>query len=254
MEKLKDNVKDSNMLSKALQKNGEAHTNYKAYMPMERALSFLLTGDLYLSNGAKWNDKNDREQMKESFFARSFSYSTSENIAMWMLYGGNRGKNGAMLNFYPKIIKEALNTSVLTIGKFGTDGIFEECPEYKVVRKDNFDIFITDVIYFENLKDDKVNITLADEHVVVKKAIIDHADIFSKKFPWSYEKECRLVVCLSDAIIKDIPKDYDTVRIKISEPLLKKMRNNRLFRSPIYQNGTDYGVPSKLTGEVEWDI
>ena len=89
MRQLKDMISNSHSLAEGLKENGKAHQNYKLYLPMERALSFLLTGNLYLSRGTSWNDTSDRILADtNNIYSRCFSYSTRENIAMWMLYGG----------------------------------------------------------------------------------------------------------------------------------------------------------------------
>ena len=50
-----------------------------------------------ISNGANWNDVNDRTLMEaNNAYGLCLSCSTRENIAMWMLYGANHGKEGAM--------------------------------------------------------------------------------------------------------------------------------------------------------------
>lgn len=252
MEILKDNLKNSEMLARALRTNGLLHQNYKVYMPMDRALGLLLSGNLYISDGSRWNDTEDRELMKtKGVYGYSFSFSTSENIAMWMLYGGDGGKNGAMINFYPTIISEICDTSEIELGRF-QNGSFD--TKYKLERK-TYEIFMTDMLYIEKCKDSKVRISVAEQHSTVAEEIIKHRDIFYKKYPWSYEKECRLVVRINDEwqrIIKN--EDIHVVKIKIGENGLRRLRMNRLVKSPIYNNRVDIGISSNLYGSVDWNI
>ena len=71
-QKLHSGISTSEELDGLLKHNGKLHKNYKMYTSMEQAMSFLLSGNLYLTNGSNWNDKDDRELMKirNTFFMR----------------------------------------------------------------------------------------------------------------------------------------------------------------------------------------
>ena len=270
MIKLKDMVTDSNALAEGLKNNGKCHQNYKIYLPMERALSFLLSGNLYLSTGDRWNDLTDQALMDfKNVYARCFSCSTRENIAMWMLYSGNLGKNGAALNFLPSVMQDILHSKI-SLGRF-EKGRFN--PVYKDIESDkkNFDIFLSDVLYVDEcfskekrdiLKEkarhedkDAVKITLGDEHVTVDNSIIDHEDICIKNISWSYERECRLVVRLKQRwCLKAKEEGLNTIQIRLSAESLRKMNKDRLIRSPIYQGLAEDGKDSELTGTVKWNL
>ena len=113
-------------LKNGLQENGRRHRSYNMYTSMERALSLVVTGNLYISDGQHWNDLPDREIMKDNrAYGICFSCSTLENIAMWMLYSGNHGQSGAMIQFPPFVMKEILKTPELEIGSFNSAGKFE---------------------------------------------------------------------------------------------------------------------------------
>lgn len=72
-QKLHSGISTSEELDGLLKHNGKLHKNYKMYTSMEQAMSFLLSGNLYLTNGSNWNDKDDRELMKiRNTFAKSF--------------------------------------------------------------------------------------------------------------------------------------------------------------------------------------
>lgn len=254
MEKLNDCITNATVLAKALKKNGKSHKSYKSYMSMERALGFLLSGDLFLFDGSNWNDMDDIRKMEgKKVFGKSFSYSTCENVAMWMLYGDQGGKKGAMLDFLPSVRDEIIKTQIIDIGIFTEKGKFKKFETLNA-EKNEFEIFFTDMLYYEELSNGKVRLTLADEHCTTQDKVLNHPDIFCKEYPWAYEKECRLVVKLSEEWANRIKREnlYVT-RIKVSEKSLNKMRNNRLIRSPIYENGVENGVPSTLTGDVKWD-
>ena len=254
MRQLKDMISNSHSLAEGLKENGKAHQNYKLYLPMERALSFLLTGNLYLSRGTSWNDTSDRILADtNNIYSRCFSYSTRENIAMWMLYGGERGENGAMLNFYPSVMTDILNITTISLGTF-VNGIFKDC--YTLDHNScNFDIFLSDVIYEDECKDDKVKLTLGDEHVTANSSILDHKDIVHKNIAWRYEQECRLIIRLPQRWeAKAREEGLHDIKILLPAASYRKMANNRLTRSPIYCGRVENGLPSSLTGKVNWKL
>ena len=80
-------------------------------------------------------------------------------------------------------------------------------------------------------------------------------DIFYKKYGWSYEKECRLTVRLSDdAFAVSCTEKLGAIRIPLSFSAMKKMNAERLYRSPIFAGGVSVGKESALTGGIEWDF
>lgn len=253
MKQLKEIVVDSVTLASGLRENGSSHKSYKMYTSIDRALATIVSGDLYLSNGSNWNDKNDRELMKaKNSFAICLSCSTSENIAMWMLYSGEHGKRGAMLDFSNYVLKEILQTESVELGSFNKIGTFE--PIHKLTR-DDFEIFLTDILYIDECKNGKVKITFRDEHVTKEKKILENKDIFYKNYGWSYEKECKLTVRLSDDLSALSSKEnLGIIRIHLSPSAKRKMNEERLYRSPIFTGGVSVGKESLLTGGIEWDI
>ena len=244
----------SEKLAESLEKSGKSHRRYKKYTSMEKALAFLIDGHLYLGDGTSWNDKEDRGLMlSKEAYATCLSYSTEENIAMWMLYGDEKGKKGAMIDFLPSVMKSVLNSQTIEIGRFSENGKFDSCRKLSAEEND-FKIFLTDVVYIQEKQNKKIFITHGDEHVTADIEKIDNRDIFYKSYPWSYEKECRLVVRLSPLLHQECKrKGLTTVRLTVPPKGLRAMRN-QVIRSPIYAGGTEYGEVSKLTQLVEWDL
>ena len=253
MKRLNDIVGSKWILSKGLQENGFMHRNYNWYTSMERALGFLLSGDLFITNGENWNDKDDGIVIKKrELYAKCFSCSTRENIAMWMLYGDKRGKNGALLNFYPSVIKEITNAETLLLGSFD-EGKY--IARYKINNMSDYEIYLSDVLYVDYCKNDKVRLTCGDEHVVVNKEILNHEDIFYKNYAWEYERECRLIVRLSEKWKKQASDEkLDTICIKLSNEALTKMRKRDITRSPVYCGGAENGKKSILSGSIKWEL
>lgn len=251
---LKEMIQDSNSLAVGLKECGESHINYKLYTSMERALGILLSGNIYLTNGSRWNDTYDRESMSaKGTYAICLSFSTRENIAMWMLYGNNHGKNGAMLNFSRKMMSDILNTDSVELGCF-ENGKFSIRPE-NVIRRNDFSIFLSDVIYTDKISGNKMKLTHADEHATVKTSIVDHDEVFHKNVAWKYENECRLIIKPSaEWRTKAIKDKLDAIRIVLPEKDRKELCRDRLIRSPVYSGTTDYGLKSTLAGSVNWDL
>ena len=249
---LKEIISSSEMLAEGLKQNGLSHMNYKNYTSLDKAMELLLSGYIYLSNGNNWNDTDDRETMKaRGTFGTCFSYSTRENVAMWMLYSGDRGKNGAVLNLYPSIIKELCDTATVELGYLDI-----KTNKFKKIHdldrsKGEFDIYMTDVVYVDTCKNNNSKLTLYNDNALVENRKLDKDCIFTKKYAWSYEKECRLIV--KPKII--IPDGLNSsLRIKLSNKSIAKMTEERIIRSPIYKGKVSYGRDSDLAGKVEWNL
>ena len=220
-----------------------------------KSLEFFVSGDFYVSNGRFWNDRIDKQLLNsKGCFAACFSYSTRENIAMWMLYGADKGKRGALLNFFPSVMRSFLDVDSIELGAFDDKRKF--ISKYTLLKNRNdFSTFITDVIYEDFCKDGKCKLTLNDEHTTASKSILDHPSIFPKNITWQYERESRLVVKPSKKwLLKSESEKLSHIRLKVSKENLRKMDESRLVRSPVYSGNVDYGMPSKLSGDVIWEL
>lgn len=256
MNKLHNMKATPEMLREGLKENALKHKNYNMYTSMDRAMCLLLTGNLYISNGATWNDVQDRATMKKcSAYGICMSCSTIESMAMWILYSGERGKNGAMIQFVPSIIKEIINTATIELGKFGDDKAFVSAP-FVLSRKNNdFSIYMTDVVYTAAQKDPKLlKATVGSDNEIMLWDLLEEAKAFHKHYAWSYEKECRLIVELSPKM-----KEYaeanglNMICIRLSETARRALVS-RVVRSPIYRGNTDFGKISALQGSIDWEI
>ena len=91
---------------------------FKHYDSEDHIAYILSTNTIYSSNGINWNDLVDRANFNpiESLkirFAFCLSFSKSENVAMWMLYGKN---DGCMIDFNKEVIKDI---SIMDIVYYG---------------------------------------------------------------------------------------------------------------------------------------
>lgn len=256
MKKLRDIKSSPEALRDGLRENALRHRNYNMYTAMDRAMCLALTGNLYISNGQAWNDVSDRDIMqRRSAFGICMSCSTIESMAMWMLYSGDKGKNGALVQFTPSIIKEIVELPTVELGKFDSSGKFTENPLILSRKDKNFDIFMTDVIYTDTQEDPSMLIaSLGEDHEHLDWHLLENAGVFFKHYAWSYEKECRLIVTLSPEMQQKATKNgLDTIRISLSAAAQRTIKN-RIVRSPIYAGKTDFGSVSTLNGNINWNL
>lgn len=243
-------------LNKGLRENALRHKNYNMYTAMDRAMCLLLTGNLYISDGQTWNDKLDRDIMKEqNAYGICMSCSTIESMAMWMLYSGDKGRNGALIRFLPSVIKEIVESATVELGKFTSEGKFINSPHVLHRENKDFDVFMTDVVYTD-AKDgsDSLTASLWEDHDTMDWSVIREAGVFHKHYAWSYERECRLIVSLSSKAQKlAADLDFHTIRIHLSDASVRSLKS-RIVRSPVYEGKTDFGEVSTLNGKVDWNL
>ncbi len=234
---------------------GGMHREYKHYATRARIAGILGSGALYLTDGTSWNDKYDREHFNPSFmstkrFGACFSASSTESVAMWMLYGGMDG-NGAMINFDRRTLQGAMGRESYECGWFGTDGKFECIVE---LPADRLSLRLVDVLYFQNHADGNVTVGRPSieggRHVMDGRAF-NGIEQIAKHQSWSYENEVRLVATISklDLVGKashvkcvKIPIDFDDAFVA-----------GRVFDSPVSDGGGNYR-DSELRGTVDWNL
>ena len=240
---LKDVILNNTPLSMVLKESGKQHRSYNMYTSMERALGV-----------ARWNDVNDRYLMdSKNAYGLCLSCSTRENIAMWMLYGAENGKKGAMLKLYPSVMKELVEAATVELGSFNKNGKFE--AKYVLNNNKDFESFLTDVVYTDACSDGKVRLTLGESHITEDMSILNDPDVFHKNYAWAYEKECKYIIKLKNNWSATAKKEgLTSIRVKMPSSSLNKMSEERLVRSPVYSGGVACGVCSDLTNDVDWDL
>lgn len=254
MNRLREIISSPEQLHDGLRENAMRHKSYNLYTSMDRALCLLLTGNLYISNGQRWNDISDREIMREQkAYGICMSCSTLESMAMWMLYSGNKGKNGAMIRFLPSVLKKITASTSVELGKFTGQGTFIENPLILRRENDDFDIFMTDVVYTDE-KENELIVSLWEDHAITEWPVIREAGAFRKNYAWSYERESRLIVLLSHEMQKIAAEsELNVIRIRLPNSARNALKN-RVVRSPVYSGEVDFGTPSTLYGKVDWDL
>lgn len=230
-----------------LKTKAENHNYLKIYGPKDNIEKIVRDGTLFFSDGSDWNDTDDFERMqkescKKLILARSFSFSKSESVAMWMLYAG--GDDDLMINFRPKTILSLMTDKpVITVGRFEKSGFVEIMK----ISSDNYEFDFTDMIYVDT-KSDKTAIKRSDERVEsVSRKTIEEFGMLSKSYPWYYENECRLMIYIDKAALDNQKINAAKVPISFSE------RDYGIFHNPQKTDNYIYNT-STLQGTMKWNI
>lgn len=244
------------MLESYLIQKAQSHRNYKLYSTIEKLESTLKQGSFFLSNGCTWNDTVDRENFNSSNlatmnFGLCMSFSKSENVAMWMLYGGTQ-KRGAMFNIPPKLLKQSLSHSnELELGYFNSGNFITVCT----VPKSQYKIKLIDILYY-SLDSNNTIYTLkrADERYSTSNLhLLDALKHSKKTYPWAYENECRLIVTVNKSLIKD--SKITSLKLPFPSSINPKTLKKQLVLAPNFTGSStsNYNI-STLSQKIDWDL
>lgn len=247
---LNNNLADADELRRYLIKKGENHKNYKTYSSQKYIREIINKQRIYLNDGSNWNDIADREafncdETEYKNYGKCFSFSESESVAMWMLYGGI-DNCGAMISFTQKDMKKLLNIDHIILGVF-ENGNF---VEYSRLKKREFEIKLIDILYTRR-EDHSYYVRRSTEtnRNVTFEVIGALGGECVKNVAWSYENECRLVVRINRDYIK---KNETVVKIDLS-PYNFSESFSRAYHSPTYKGEKIYNK-SELSGYIDWDL
>ena len=241
------------------------HRSYKHYTLLDRAIKLLETQTLYLSDGSNWNDRLDARRFNapndpNKRFGMSFSWLSSENVAMWMLYGGISSP-GALIDFpshFPKIIQSSVYK--IEFGRFDT-GVFKPVEEHSLeegVSLGFVDVAYTAQTFSERFENPEDTIGLKIRHGTPFKMPTEylHTDEYSlycvKSAPWFYETEARLVVTVPKSLLS-----HEVEVVRICVPNLPELLEGRLYLSPevtLNEIHDHRFKESRLAGELSWDL
>ena len=215
-ESLRDCYNDLEYLEAYLSTKATNHNSYKHYTRFSTAQKIIESGKLLLTNGSGWNDCCDKEQLNSAsydkkYFAACFSFSISESVAMWMLYGGAHS-DGAMLSLLPTDMAQIMQAKEVDLCR-RADGHYERI---RTLEPSEFDMWLTDVLYTGDNKKGQFTIRRSDERVDLAKWVdLARADelagirpYYQKGYPWSYENEVRLVVGVPRELLGTKTNDY----------------------------------------------
>ena len=197
-------------ISEYLKTTAKKHSNYRHYS--NYIDNILNSRSLYLSDGSKWEDRIDSNNFtklvdNKANYGLCFTYSMSESVAIWKLYA----PKGAMLNLTKSMMDKIIeNTDEVKLGQF-IDGDFVTIHTCRVNKED---VFCIDMLYYDTIpserKEYKQNdgeknyrVRHSDEPLAyIEKTLIQRMEHVKKCMPWSYEKECRLVIRLDKSIVE----------------------------------------------------
>lgn len=231
------------------------HNSFKFYSSDERIEAIATQRFLYLSDGQHWNDKNDRklfnnDSLDVKNFGLCFSFSRSENIALWMLYGGTK-KNGALINLTKSIFNSySQNKPPIKLGYFIGDK-FQESIE---VPPEDYNIDFWDVLYYGKKKETDINYSIKHSTENCNDVDFDkfNKTVFLKKdYAWSYENETRLVVSVRKKLLNN--SNINTVQLPIPKQYSTQYLQERIVLAPNYSGAKKYRK-SKLSSELDWDL
>lgn len=110
-----EGIKTEQDLKNKLIKNVSKHDYYMFYTNEDIAINTLDNG-IRLTNGVNWNDLIDRQNLNKDGkirFVKCFTYSKSENVAMWFLYGASN--KGCLVKYVKSQILSLLTDKNLNI-------------------------------------------------------------------------------------------------------------------------------------------
>lgn len=247
-----DRKRLGHFLISGLESCTEDHQHYRYYSNAERIRMIKNTGAIYLTDGARWNDKYDRERFNsrdcnERHFALCMSCSTVESVAMWMLYA-DHGK-GAMIDFSDFGLKRALGRDRFNLGYFDKDGKFVcECT----VEAESVDFRFSDMLYFRRDKDGGTQLMRKasnERWITVGEEIRSCLSSNIKHDAWAFEREVRLI-----ASVKREKMKYGTnpTCLQLQLDIGDKRTIKGVYSSPLCR--LDDFMPSELDGSVDWSF
>ena len=241
------------------QERAVRHNRYRHYSHLDHIETIANNSYIYLSDGRTWNDKNDRERFNPAGlqgrrYGICFSWSPSENIALWMLYGGMDNK-GAALELSRSSFLKLCEADSVELGRFvGGKGFVPE----KTLDKSAFSFEYYDVIYSDEAANDStVKLRHADNAPSIPGDLYDHiteqnSSMFKpylKKYPWHYEEETRFVMTVHDS---ESCLDFPHARIPLAMP--SDVLRKGIVLSPTFVGDRKGYSNSALLGEVDWDL
>lgn len=250
--KLKNVCYSTQSLEMYLSEKARTHKCYKTYTVSDRIQSWIDSDCFYLDDGSRWNDIHDREtfnypQNNIKCFGRCFSFSTSESVAMWMLYGGTQ-KDGAMLEFSQKAMSDLIkDTAHVELGRWVDNNFVSEIT----LQKGQFDLTLQDILYVGELDAASAYIRRSDESCKDAPAsVIRQLSQCVKSVAWSYENECRLILTVNKDLL---PQGSAITSVRVPLNGLLNTDKVRIYCSPNFRGKKVYRT-SKLSGEIDWDL
>lgn len=230
------------------------HHSYKFYSTYNRIENIIKNRCLYLSDGKKWNDKEDRESFNSEKsdiknFGLCFSFSRSENVALWMLYGG-MDKSGALIDLKKRMFGLELDDKPSIKLGFFKDDKFQACLE---LSSKDYTVDFWDVLYYGKKNESDIDYSIKHSDKVcnnVPEKKFKEITFLKKRFVWNYENETRLVVSVSKSLLKN--NEIDTVQFPLKVKTSKDLKDCVVL-APNYSGTKQHKLSSSSLG-LDWDL
>lgn len=257
---MKESSSTSEELIRFLQEKAANHRSLKTYGKEASILPIIEEGVLRLSDGSAWNDRDDaqrfcskRQECKK--FAKCFTFSRTESVAMWLIYGGDlRGNNerfkGLMVDFKMQLNNVIKETEKVTLCYYDRNAK-AEVGESRQLTKGEFEISLMDMLYYRETEKG-YTLKRSDERKTVDRKVFEGVYNYTKAYAWAYENECRLIVSVPKAFIGNA--QFNTAKIQLPDTVLE---NIEIIKSPLYPKQEECKIstlPSRLTGNIRFEV
>lgn len=231
-----------------LKYKGDNHKQFKYYAGVKTIKAICNSQSILLSDGKNWNDLVDGMDFHEGMpgyrrFGACFSFSVSESVAMWMLYGGIRGE-GAMIELSRSDLNSIIKTGTVELGYRTNDHGFSQVE----ILESGYNLYRQDILYVGE-DDNGITVKRSDERVEGLNNMGSSPSLLKKAYPWAYENEVRLILEIPEEYV---PKNAECARVKL--PFTESELSSRCYIAP---NSTGVGSGfnrSRLKGEIRWNL
>ena len=267
-----DDIKNKEDLVSKLLEKGRNHDKYTFYCDKVGIWKTIEGGlSIRLTNGKHWNDEIDKKNLSNDGrirFVKSFTYSKSENIAMWMLYS-DPSEEGYMISFTKSIMNKVFEVEKIEVKVKETNNTL--CT----LHKENFNISLIDIVYVGEgekdntfaLKKSIYGVKSFDASVLDFDLEKDKYDYFAKSYGWAYENECRLVIDFDKKYMKNDNVDYSNYECYVDLKLVLRKNYIKAFLFPnndldnieedvksFFENNKISIENSKYKGKINWSL
>lgn len=230
-------LKNCEELSDYIQGREYRHGEYCHYTSLYCINSILEKQQFYVNNVRRGNDECDKEQFcedKQLYYVLCFSTGVNENLPLWYMYSGMKGKGGR-IRFTKSSIKKLVKESKYYLYGYTDNekGLkLDEEPIMTLVDGDSMELIFKDVLYSRRNDKDTGKIDL--KYNTMTNHIMPYADFekynkdnkgFNKGLIWYYEKETRLLIKLTGDTAKKIEKDKNYMVVLDFSHMQKKSIN-----------------------------
>ena len=253
-------VSKDKTLSGYLRQKATNHNRCKIYGEEDKLSAIFADHILYLTDGKNWNDTADRDAFnsddsKYKYFAKSFTYSKSESVAMWMLYGGVQ-KKGVMVEIGAANLNKIINGyTKIVLGNFEGPSDESKFVEGTTIDKEQISHDLVDILYVSSDNENgNIDIKRSDERVSnVSKDCINGLSLVQKDYGWCYENEFRLIL----RIDKQLCNDYRVAKLNFGDIKLDE-KAFYVIKSPNRDDDGHFGdieyKESTLNSKLNWDL